>query len=137
MQEFNLWDSFLNFLKNPIKSIISIFEGVPGITLDYAYASKIKDYNRIYVSRFDDKSITGVIEQPVIDLNPVMIMNFTGFTANICDAVSNYAETHPATGYPIYGATNCTRVEDSYYLISDQKEVLDVWPDFSSKLRLS
>jgi len=132
-ESLTTWESFIKFLKHPLNSIMLAF-GTPGIELDYSYTSKTKDYNRIYIQRFDEKSVKGITEKPDPIKNPFLAINFTGFTSDICKSINNYQKAHPAR---LYGATNCTKTGDSYYVISDQDTVLEIWPDFTSKLRLN
>lgn len=139
LEPLSAWEAFVKFLKHPIKGLVSWLADLEIITpeeakLDYAFAKEIKDYNRLYINHLNGKSIKAVIEEPTKD-EKFLAINYTGFDTDICASVRKYADTHPS--FPKKGYTYCNHSDTSYYILSDQPTVLDIWPDFTSKLRIS
>ena len=63
-----------------------------------------------------------------------MVLEYTGFNQDICASVDTYTLTHPPQQF---GCTFCEDVgEGTYRVISNQDNVIEVWQDFTSKLRL-
>lgn len=127
-----LSQSIIDFLKNPIKSFVSWLSGTLDISLgqDYGYAANIKDYNRIYFSKYYGKSVEGIIEEPEPG-RKFLALNFSGFNSNVCSSVYKYLEKKGGAS-----GTECKSSSNNFYIFSNQLTLLDSWVDLTSKLRL-
>jgi hypothetical protein len=134
---FSFFDAVKRFIFNPFTSIINYVVDIiapraepSGVLIDYDFTKKVKDFNRVYVNRLYDVSIRAVIEQPQIEQEFVAI-KYEGVPQDVCLAVDAYDKA-----YPPAGQITCTKEEGNvYYVISDQEIALQVWTDFTAKLR--
>ena len=100
---------------------------------DYSFIRGTKDYNRIYLSKTSTKSVKAIIEKTTSSQNEFIAANYTGFSSNICRSFENYADTVGG----ITGFSTCVNFSNSYYIVSDIQGMLDAWPDFTAKIRIS
>lgn len=124
-------DSFLTIVKNPILSLIDIF-GVLSSERDLSFIKGAKDFNRIYISNIDGKSVQSIVETTTTTQNEFVAANYTGFSSDVCKSFDNYASS--VNG--IIGFSKCDKYLDSYYIVSDMQGILNAWPDLTSKIRI-
>ena len=132
----SIFDSFVRFLFNPIRSIINYVVDTiapraepSGAVIDYNFTKNVKDFNQIYINSLYGISIRAIIEQPQLDKKFITIKYF-GVPEDVCLAVDVYDRANPPPGQ-----ISCTKEDSVYYVISDQEVAFKVWTDFTSKLR--
>ena len=104
---------------------------------------RTKDFNRIYVDKLGGKEIRAVIEEPMPaylvqppEVKPEFLtIEFEGLDTNICPTVAQFRERK------LQYATNCTYIDnlvgaDEVYVVGFEEEILKMWPDLTSKIRL-
>ncbi|MFC1728435.1 MopE-related protein [Nanoarchaeota archaeon] len=122
------------FIKHPIESTLNFIRDVFRAPFDNTtklainYTETIADFDRLYVAVKDNKVVRGVVEikyDPNESIKEFMAINYTGFTADICDVVS----TEPT----IICESNGTQ---TYIFTEDKSKIDEYWDDLTGKIRL-
>ena len=92
-------------------------------------AGDVKDYNKLYFNRKDNKVITAIVEEPTLNME-IIAINYTGFQTNICDSVEAYQKQTNKT-------LDCNKSDNRYNIFITNGELSDIWPEFTSKLRIT
>ena len=83
------------------------------------------------MNKLDGKLITAVIEKPLTQYPEFLAIKFTGIQqADICASVAKFREKKNEP------ATNCTSIGNAYYVVGLEDNILEMWPDLTSKIRL-
>ena len=117
----------------------------PGLGIDLSFIEKTKDFNKIYIDITPTTSIGAVresiydeIEQDKIDY---IAINYTGFSADICDTVNKFNEVWTAYDYAYHKAIVCNETGNSYYVTTKDVDFfemrsMDIWKQLTSELRV-
>ena len=123
------WQSFLNWLVNPIESLLGAIHPTAMGSVPLVYEAK--DYNTIYANVFGSKTITGVME--LAALNPFLTVSYSGFTQDICKTVDVYDKAK-------FGGAKliaCNQTDSKFYVYSQGRAALVLWQDLTAKTRIS
>jgi hypothetical protein len=139
MPNVNFWNSFLLFLRNPFQSIFNlILRLFPPSAMggDYSFINSTDKFSRIYLSRKNTKSITGITEEVIG--KEYLAINYSGFNENICLTVEGVKLKIIGQGQKgmrdlIFCESNPTT--KTYNVATNNSMGLALWPDLTSKLR--
>ncbi len=119
---------------NPITSILNYISGLFNPLQSTQIISKVNDFDRVYISVFGSRAITGLQETKVDNSQSITVeqtllsINYTGFTnVDICTAALNKG-------------LGCNATANSQYVydIRSTNDAFDnVWQDLTSKLRIN
>ena len=127
--------SFVDEIRENLIATLKDKEAIcpPGIPTSYEYINTAqKDFNNLFAYQFEDKRVIGALLETLPA--PFMVLEYSGFDQDICGSVDIYTLTHPPDQF---GCTYCESAgDDTYRIISNQDNVLSIWQDFTSKLRL-
>ena len=148
LEKLDFWQSFLNFLSNPFRSIFQFIIDVikPAHPIqqtpqNFNFIQNTSDFNRIYLAQSGTRQIHGIMEQninPVAGETEFMSVKYTCFTADICAAVDTYNQQYVAPT----GRLSCSQSGGAYYiqfapLHSSQSYLgFNAWPDLTAKVRI-
>ena len=139
MPSVNFWDSFLLFLRNPFQSIFNFLMGVfqqEGTINDYRFINSTDKFSRIYLSRKNTKSITGITED--VMGKEYLAINYSGYNENICLTVNNLYDKFRRQGQKgMKDLILCqpNPVLKTYYVATNNSIGLVLWPELTSRLR--
>ena len=129
--------SFADFIRNPINAIIEAIRRliIPG---DQSSLMAMKKFDRLYMAQYSTqqgiRSVTGSIEGE----NPSSaVMEYSGFTEDICKFVEQFSKTKAQD----LSRISCKKENTKYYVFAQGSEFTNlnpnsIWPDLTSKLRL-
>ncbi|MFO8015540.1 MAG: putative metal-binding motif-containing protein [Candidatus Woesearchaeota archaeon] len=146
--EFNLLESFTDFLKKPFTTVINYIKGIPQEKYkryDYGFVEDAGKFRKLYInSKFDGtdrKQIRGFVEK--IGAETAMIIDYDMVGTNICRKIDDYNKKYSDNCMygPMYCPMNCEPKIDSedswsFHVESTDEEGISLWPDLTAKLRM-
>jgi len=144
------WQSFLSFIRNPF---VFIFDKIINrlnqpispqqTSSDLEYIRHTKDFNRIYISRLGEKSITGIIESNISrdhSKDSFISVKYSCFNSNICSSINKYGALLESKSS---GAENISCFHDGsdeyiqYQSSNRQTSILGLktWLELTTKIR--
>jgi len=139
----NFFEIFINFLRNPFRTIINIISGtVDLVPAPIFFVDSLDKFERLYLSKTANKEIRGSIEGK--DFKNLVI-EYVNFDTDICDSIDEF--NHQRTSDSFSGV-ECSRENPScttscnYYVVAQGSSSTnlnpdDIWNDLTSKLRVS
>lgn len=125
--------SFLEFIRNPIRNIISIIKRLI-VPSDQASLDAIKKFDRLYMTQQSDKSVIGTVE----GRNPInAVIEYKGVNTDICSFIEQFKRTKA----PDLSTMSCKKEDNKFYVLAQGSQFTNInpdsiWADLTSKLRL-
>ncbi len=126
---------FIDFIKNPIKSIIEAIKNmIQEPPVDNSYLKGVKKFEKLYMAQQGTKSIMGSVEGKSFKN---MVIQYAGFDDNICSLVESYSQAKTNS----FSGMVCRKQENIYYILAQGTQFTNlnpdaIWADMTSKLRL-
>ena len=142
LKPINFFQKLIRFIKNPIYSIIKFFRSINTDKIRTEKLDLIKDFNALYVSKYNSKSIFATKENVSYwELSGqvksgFILARYKGLVADICHSIDKYNLAHIGTN--LFCNTN-NSISTSYVGLDfslSQGESSSIWLDLTSKLRL-
>lgn len=118
----------------------------PTVGIDLSFINKSKDFNRLYIDIKPTSSVRALRESifvPGEGAVKFIAINYSGFSADICDTVNKFNDEWTGSPYYQYNyAIVCNRTGDSYYITTRdltyfEARIDDIWQQLTSRLRVN
>jgi len=131
--EINFVDKFINFLKNPIQTIIDKLKGIEP-PFDQSFVKSLKKFEKLYVQKSGTKFILGIIEGKNFKN---LLIEYRNFQTDICKFIDTYNDANK----DLVSGLVCKKEANSYYILGQGSSFtsLDpeiIWQDLTSKLKV-
>ncbi|MEK6984487.1 MAG: hypothetical protein AABX33_07980 [Nanoarchaeota archaeon] len=135
-EEENPLASIDEFITNPIKAVIDAIKRlVTTPPFDGSYVNAIRKFDRLYMTQQGSRIIRGALEGESFKNS---VIEYLGFTTNIC----NFADTFNQARRDASSGISCRMDNSNYYILVQGSKLTSlnpeiIWPDLTSKLRLT
>jgi len=135
LYEVNLFDKFVEFLKNPFVALLinKLKEKTP--PYDQSFVKEIKEFKNLYINKKGDKFILGTMEG---EQYKNIIVQYINFDTDVCEMVDTYNEYHSG----LMSGILCSKEGKNYYVLAHGSifttpDPTNIWADLTSKLRVN
>ncbi|MBI2652147.1 hypothetical protein HYX00_01665 [Candidatus Woesearchaeota archaeon] len=128
--------SLEEFITNPIRTIIdTIIRLITTPPFDESYVNAIKKFDRLYMTQQGSKSVRGAIEGTNFKN---AVIGYTNFENNICNFIQQFNQGRS----DVSSGISCRNEGNNYYVLAQGSQLTNlnpesIWPDLTSKLRLT
>jgi len=140
VEDTDLNQLFLDFLKNPLDTLISTLTGTlpqpPVYFVDQSYKDSITSFGRLYISEEGIKKVFGVLDGT--DFQNIAIHHTNFVDVDICGIVREYTSQQG----DLASGIECSQVGNNFHVLAQGSQITtfkpeNVWADLTAKLRIS
>ena len=106
------------------------------ITPDASF-KKVKKFRNLYLNQKSSKFIAGTFEDGESGYYKSILVEYDSFNTDVCSIVDTYDQYNPSD----YAGILCSNEGNNYYVLAQGTDMTidpkNIWPDLTSKLRVS
>ncbi|MBS3102048.1 hypothetical protein J4458_01210, partial [Candidatus Woesearchaeota archaeon] len=133
LRPLNFFESFADLLKRPFESILNILRANVRPS-DNSFISELKKFDRLYLSRVNNKAVRGTMEG--LQFKNI-VLEYNNFQTDICAFIREYNRTITPDASGIW----CSKSGNNYHVLAQGSFGTNlkpdtIWTDLTSSLRI-